>query len=115
VVALDVDPLAVAAATANVAHNGLEGVVDVRLGSLPLTVPEQFDIVVANIVARVIADLALELKQAMRPGGLLVVSGIIAEHVTAVERRLQQVGLHLLRSDADGDLITLTLTDCTYT
>ena len=38
-----------------------------------------FDLVLANIIATVIIDLALPLKEALAPGGRLIASGIIAE------------------------------------
>ncbi len=88
VVALDMDPVAVAAAQANVVHNGLARVIEVRQGSLPLARPERFDIVVANIIARVIAELAPALAQAVRSGGVLIASGIISERAAAVEGAL---------------------------
>ena len=103
VVALDVDGDAVRTARENLRHNGIGRAVRVAKGSVPnALVPEgSFDIALANISARVIAELASHLAAALRPGGLLVGAGIIesqqdivdqalAANSLTVERRLQE-------------------------
>jgi ribosomal protein L11 methyltransferase len=109
VVAVEVDPVAAKAARENVRLNYLEDIIDVREGSLPLAQPLQFDLVVANIIARVIAELARPLAQSLRPGARLVTSGIIAERESIVLDSLRAAGLHVVRRDQDGDWVTLTL------
>jgi ribosomal protein L11 methyltransferase len=109
VVALEIDPVAVSAARTNVDINGAADVITVRQGSLPLPEPARFDVVVANMIARVIAELAVPLAQSLRQGGLLIASGIIAEREDIVRQSLDKTGLRLLRRDADGDWVTLTL------
>jgi ribosomal protein L11 methyltransferase len=94
VLALDVDPQAIDAATANVALNQLEERIIVRQGTLPSD-DEPFDLIVANIVARVIADLAPHLARALRPGGTLIASGIIAERADDVCAALRAAGLRV--------------------
>ena len=66
------------AATANAARNGVEAVVDV--GGDPLaSVDDAFDVVVANLLAPILVDLAPELRRVTAPAGALVVSGVL-EH-----------------------------------
>ena len=111
VLAVEIDPVAVSAARANMVMNHLESVIEVRQGSVPLThETAQFDVVVANIIARVIADLSRPLAASLRPGGMLIASGIIYERLDMVVDALAQAGLSLERCDADGDWRTLTLT-----
>ncbi len=101
--ALDVDSVAVEAARGNLAVNGLgsragvgsrtgEGVT-VGQGTLPLPSPRRFDVVLANIIARVIVDLAAELAGALEPDGVLVASGIIDEREEEVAAALLAAGL----------------------
>ena len=48
--------------------------------------PTAFDVVLANLLAPVLVDLAADLRRVTAPGGALVVSGILAdnhEHVVA--------------------------------
>lgn len=77
VLALDVDASAVATALQTVLLNGLKGIITVREGSADAADGE-FDMIVANIYANVIVSLGGEFVRLLRPGGILVVSGIIA-------------------------------------
>jgi ribosomal protein L11 methyltransferase len=70
VAALDTDTVAVEAARANVAANGVQDVVQVGLGSLgpkPRSDAPVYDLVVANIIAKVLCELAVSLSLAVRP------------------------------------------------
>jgi ribosomal protein L11 methyltransferase len=122
--ALDVSPVAVEAARENAAINGVGERMEVRLATLagagdepfqPLPAdldtlgPEigVFDIVVANIIARVIAQLAPALIRATRPGGTLIASGIIAERRAEAEEPLRAAGLRDIHDLVEGDWVTL--------
>jgi ribosomal protein L11 methyltransferase len=89
--------------------NGLAQVITIREGSLPLPEPATFDVVVANIIARVIVELARPLAAVVRPGGILVASGIIVDRAAMVEQSLHQAGLQLVQRDINGDWVTLSL------
>lgn len=95
VLALDLDPIAVAAAQANVVANGVDGVVTVRAGSVEAAGEAPFDLVVANILADVIRDLAPDLARLTRPGGCLIASGIIADRAADVTVALTACGFCL--------------------
>ncbi|MHB1005652.1 MAG: 50S ribosomal protein L11 methyltransferase [Chloroflexota bacterium] len=105
--ALDTDPVAVEVAAANVAANGLADRIAVGQGSLPMTSPRAFPVVVANIIARVIAVLAGELAAALTPGGTLIASGIIAERELEVVTALKASGFALVNRMQDGDWVAL--------
>ena len=85
VVGVDNDPLAVDAAAENVELNGLES--KMQVSNLPLAnTSGAFDIVLANIRAEVLKAMAPDLKGKVKPGGLLVLSGILHdEHEEMIE------------------------------
>ena len=96
VVAVDTDPLAVDATHANARRNRVARVVRARRGSIP-TGEAPFDLVLANLVASMIVDLALELTAELRPGkGRLVTGGVFADRDVEVRRALNAAGLHVL-------------------
>lgn len=104
VTALDVDGVAVKVATENVAINGLEPSIEVKQGSVGPATPEAaYDLVLANIIASVIVDLAPSFKNALAPEGILVVSGIIHEREEWVRQTLESVGLRIDETMTDGD------------
>jgi len=107
IVATDIDPIAVETARANVRASGAEERIQVLAGSVEAVPPgELYDIVVANIIARVILELAPALRARLRPGGSLIAGGIIADRADEVAGRLTDLGL-CLRRFTDGDWITL--------
>ena len=121
VLALDISPVAVEATRANAIANNVMDQIDVRLATLegaagePLA-PEvarlgqeigSFDVVLANIIARVIAQLAPALLRATRSGGTLIASGIIAERRHEAEEPLERAGLTDIQEITFGDWVTL--------
>ncbi len=89
-VATDVDPLAVRIARENIAVNGVDAQIEAHEAALPP--PGAFDIVVANILADVILGMASELYAAVKPGGVLIASGIISHRAEDVRRGLAAAG-----------------------
>ena len=125
VLALDTDGVAVEAATRNVAINGLQSSIEVRLGSLDhlfgnaatdsaaskgsqcARASEVFDLVVANILASVICDLAEGLVGCLESGGVLIAGGIINDKAAAVAETLRRAGLTVATVDSMGDWTTI--------
>lgn len=111
---IDNSSVAVESATANAAINALSERISVVLGVLGETEAErlagQFDLVLANIIARVIGSIAPQLAQVMAPGALLIASGIIEERRHEAEQPLVDAGLRLLERVMIDDWVTLVMT-----
>jgi ribosomal protein L11 methyltransferase len=131
VVGLDIDPMAVSTARKNVALNRLSRVIKIREGSIGLAsdgpsdwvgVPEHlgrsprygvsqlgtFDLILANVTARVNAALAPSFVPLLAPDARLVVSGIIEDAVHLVDDAFDAAGLQVLDRVQDGDWLALT-------
>jgi ribosomal protein L11 methyltransferase len=94
IVAVDTDPEALAIACGNLSRNGIAPErCRFILGHLLHDVTGRFDVVVANILTDVILALLIELPQVLKPGGIFIGSGIIAQHK---ERVLQSLFNHRL-------------------
>ncbi len=125
VLGLDTDPLAVEVSAENVVRNGVADVVQVAEGSLPLRHQDPlgidratwsahaFDVVVANILASVIAELAPALVEALRPGGVLVCSGILESGFPHATKALLAAGAELVDVISDGDWRAIVLREPT--
>lgn len=86
VVAVDVDAAAVEATERNARANDVVG--RITVSTTPVAdVVGAFDLVVANIGAAVLGDLADVLVASVRPGGHLVLAGLLAEQADAVVAR----------------------------
>ncbi len=109
VVGYDTDVLAVEATRQNAAINGLGGQVTVHHETLPEVVEEAFPLVLANLVAAVLVELAPRLAAHTAPMGMLIASGIITSRQAEVEIALAAAGLLVAERRVDGDWATLRL------
>jgi ribosomal protein L11 methyltransferase len=105
-VAIDIDPAAVAATTANAVVNGVAG--QITASALPLReVKGTFDLVVANLLAPVFDDLGVEITHRVRPGGYLVAAGVLRDQADRVVGNAPNC--EVIRTVALGDWIIITL------
>lgn len=89
----DNDPVAVAVARENAALNAVE----VQLGTEALPeIPGRFRIVVANILANTLVELAGDIAAHLAPGGVAIVSGILAPQEDEVRAAYRRAGLRPL-------------------
>lgn len=112
VLALDTDPTAVATTRANAVLNGVAARLRVRQGTLPPAPRrsvDRFMLIVANLVAGLLIDLAAPLAAHLAPAGRLVASGIVAARADEVLAVLRRQGLSLERRVEDGDWVTFEL------
>jgi ribosomal protein L11 methyltransferase len=135
VIAVDSSEVAVAAARENVARNGLSSAIQVLHGDTPHpptgicnpptswestlpsrgegeqgvspVLPAAYDLIVANIIANVIIALAAPFAAVLRPGGVLLASGIIRDREDDVRAALGAAGLAVERREARDEWITL--------
>lgn len=91
--ACDTDEQAVTATQQNAEKNGVQ-IDQIWLGSVSSlneqssskSAQPQFDLIVANIIADVILILSADLKKALKPGGKLVLSGILEKYKDRIEQ-----------------------------
>ena len=83
--AVDIDPVAAEVAEQNCAANGVSGQVRVRAGRLePGDIGEPYDLVVSNISPDANIGLVPVFELAVRPGGDLLLSGVLEQDVARV-------------------------------
>jgi len=104
---LDTDPIAVEATLANAAANGLGERVTARVSSLPTDGP--YPLVLANLVASVLVELAKALAEHTARGGRLVAGGIVAERGSEVEGALLTAGFVVEERLDDGEWVSLRM------
>lgn len=108
--ALDIDPIAVDVSRENAEVNEVADKITVQEGSLEtvLSSARRFDLVVANIIAKVIISMARNhLGEVVRPGGLAIFSGIIDDQADEVEAALRESGLEPYHRRHMGDWVVI--------
>ena len=107
VLAVDTDPLAVEATHANARRNRVARLVRARRGSIP-TGEASFDLVLANLVASMIVELARALRDELRPGGgRLVTGGVFADREAEVRRALNAAGMHVVAREEEEEWVAI--------
>ena len=101
----DIDPVAVDNALENVVINKVADDFRIVPGSAEAGEGEQFDLVVANILAGPLRELAPALIARMKPGACLVLSGLLDVQADAVEAAYAELGK--ARRVQSGDWVAL--------
>jgi len=119
VLAVDLDPVAVSSARENVRLNGLEDRVTVMESDLLGAVKQQgeaarsaFDVAVANILAEIIVRFVDDVREALKPGGLYVVSGVIVQKERMVRDALEQAGFDVESVDEEEGWVVIVARKC---
>jgi ribosomal protein L11 methyltransferase len=106
VAATDNDPVAVEVARENAARNRAA----IEVGAAPLSeVRGPFDLVVANILANTLVDLAPALARQVAPGGRLLLAGLLEGQGEEVRRAYLGQGLAAGEERRDGEWVLLVM------
>ncbi len=110
---IDNSSVAVESAAANAASNHLSDRITVNQGVLDeaeaTRLTGHYDLVLANIIARVIGSIASNLAQVLVPGGIVITSGIIEDRRHEAEQPLLTTGLRLIDQVMIDDWVTLIM------
>jgi ribosomal protein L11 methyltransferase len=99
--AVDIDPHATTCANENFERNQVTSF-QLQTGTLA-DVSGQFDLIMANIQADVLSELAPQLPSRLAQNGRLILSGILLEQVDAVLETFQQAGFALDARAEEGE------------
>jgi len=96
VCAVDLDALAARVATLNVKTNMVEDIVEVSQGNLLQGTDKTFNIIVANIIANVVIEMAKDVYEKLEPSGIFIASGIIEDRQDDVITKLGEEGFKII-------------------
>lgn len=106
--AVEIEPVAAAVCQQNVDRNGVSAIVSVRPGTLDGPSEKgPFDLVLANITIATLTQLHPVLAGQLRPGGLAVLSGVLAERASELVATLVAAGWRHERTEQEQDWVAL--------
>lgn len=108
--AIDIDPVATAAAAENFERNLIREPITLVTGGLPeaLALGRTFDFVIVNILARVIIDMSQNgLARLFHPGSRGIFTGLIDSQADEVAAALQACGLRTGKRWQSGDWVMI--------
>ena len=112
---VDTDPLAVDASRENALSNGVSERLALGVGSVAEVCRGQFDIMQAELVfANILAPIILRLfkdglAELVKPGGILILSGILADQSAEIEAAAAQYGLQLVERRQVSDWVAFAV------
>ncbi|OGO70222.1 MAG: ribosomal protein L11 methyltransferase [Chloroflexi bacterium RBG_19FT_COMBO_56_12] len=112
---VDIDPLAVDASRENALSNGVSERLALGVGSVAEVCRGQFDIMQAELVfANILAPIILRLfkdglAELVKPGGILILSGILADQSAEIEAAAAQYGLQLVERRQVSDWVAFAV------
>ncbi len=114
--ATDLDPCTVPAVADNLAGNGIdESLFDLKIGNLiddketqDWTGYDKYDIVTANILADILVPLMPAASKALKKGGVMITSGILAGKEDIVADAMKQCGMKIVNISSQGEWKSVT-------
>lgn len=104
---LDIDPLAIDNALENKGVNRVHSQFIVETGSVEVVRGERFDLVMANILAEPLIEMAPEINALLNPKGVLLLSGLLDIQREAVAKAYMALGRQAPREIVSGEWAAL--------
>ena len=104
--AFDIDPVAIRVARANARRNRVGGLVSITrqdLSRLPNLPSRRYDLICANLISTVLLQESARILNRLRPGGRLLLAGILATEFSRVRRAYESAGLKLIATQVGGE------------
>jgi ribosomal protein L11 methyltransferase len=110
VTAVDTDPLSIEAVTRNRELNHVADI-DLMRGSIA-DVHGTFDVIAANIISGVLVQSAPDISSSLSPGGIAILSGILAEQADEVITAYEHSGMTMRELLPDGKWVSIVTSRC---
>ena len=105
---IDHDETAVHIAVGNLRRNSVDTQrFFVNCANLAEGIKETYDMVVANILSRVILDLLNEIDGVLKPGGIFICSGITDKNETQVVTAMRKIGFEILEIISQDEWVAI--------
>ncbi len=107
-IGIDIDPQAIPCAQENLEINRVDDSMKLLVGTIGSLKPGQlFDVVVANILSGPLIEMAGDILERVKPGGVLILSGILSEQANAVAAAYARRGIGEPEITAQGEWVVL--------
>lgn len=108
--AVEIDPVAARVCEENVARNAVAEQVRVHAGTIGDQALGQVDVILANITIATLLELHPLLAAHLHPGGIAVLSGVLAERAEELLAALASAGWKHVRTEQEQDWVAIFVT-----
>ncbi len=106
---VDTDPLAIETAQYDVSVNGLDGQIDLRLGSVETIADLQFDMILSNLTCEDIIALLPDYVKLLKPGGKVIGAGILKEKLDLLKGSLTRFPMNIEHAEILGNWVGVVM------
>jgi ribosomal protein L11 methyltransferase len=113
--AIDFDPEAVRVAKANAKANGVLRKIEIVRGDVTkfsTKAKNRFDLVCANLISNLLIAERKKITAQLKPGGILVLAGILKLEFLDVQKKFEELGLQLISSRSKREWRSGSFTFC---
>ena len=109
--AVEIDEYAAKALSSNVELNDMSQTIPVIVGDIADALPGDavYDVVLANLIARILVENAENITRRVAPGGVIVASGVIEEREPEVLAAFAACGFETVERRQTNDWVALTM------
>ena len=108
VIAIDNDEWCFSNGKENCELNSVTKKVDVRLGEIKGIVEKNFDLIIANIQKNILIDIAGEIKDRIKNGGIIILSGLLFTDEDDILKKYTSLGFTFLDKKSLDEWIALS-------
>jgi ribosomal protein L11 methyltransferase len=104
--AFDFDPEAVRVALANARVNRIEEKIKITrddVAKLPVPIKQKYDLICANLISNLLIAERKNIVEQLKPGGILVLAGILKSEFTQVQTAFEELGMKLIASRSEKE------------
>jgi ribosomal protein L11 methyltransferase len=110
IIALDIDPVAIEAARENISLNHVEDCVTLYAGTFAAISTPPVDLILANLQYQPLLELLAVFYQNLKPEGILLLSGLLANEGDPLRSALERSGLRCLEIREEEEWLSLAAT-----
>ncbi|HIE29521.1 TPA: 50S ribosomal protein L11 methyltransferase [Candidatus Poribacteria bacterium] len=109
VIATDIDKTVIPIAQENARINGVEEKIEIVVGNAFESLSGRYDIIVVNILTKVILPIIPDCPNYLKADGLLIFSGILTEEMPNIESAARFNGLQIVKTVTKEDWVGVSL------
>lgn len=109
IIAIDNDEWCFSNAKENCGLNSVTDKIDVRLGEIKDIKENNFDLITANIQKNILLDISSGIKEKVKPGGTIILSGLLFSDEEDIVKNYTSLGFRMVEKRALDEWIAIVL------
>jgi len=106
-IGIDNDEWSFQNANENIALNGIQNRVEIRLGTISDVIEREFNLIVANLTRNTILEMLADLKGRLKDNGILILSGLLRDDEKTIHDALERHRFNIIKTLIENEWIAV--------